>query len=285
MLRAVADAFNNGDHLLIEAGTGTGKSLAYLLPAIAWSIQNRSRVVISTNTINLQDQLYTKDVPDLLAVFAGLRGQPVEGDSRFQQFARQAGGAAGGPGQGAQQLPLPAAAGRHAQPGRSERRRAAGAGQGAGLAGADNHRRPGRDLSVGRPRGSHLGAAGHAKAARAATERCETSQGGRCFFYRNRRQADSAHLLIVNHALLLSDVAAGNRVLPAYRHLIVDEAHHLEDATTQQLSFSASQPRPGTHAGRRLPGGRRGRGGIVFDVRRRLEKAGLTPTVRQEMER
>ena len=65
MLCAVADAFNTQHHLMAEAGTGTGKSLAYLLPAIAHAAQNRERVVISTNTINLQDQLFQKDLPDL----------------------------------------------------------------------------------------------------------------------------------------------------------------------------------------------------------------------------
>src|SRR5512135_878669 len=68
MLRAVAEAFNTEQHLLVEAGTGTGKSLAYLLPAIYWAVQNGQRVVISTNTINLQDQLFLKDIPDLRKV-------------------------------------------------------------------------------------------------------------------------------------------------------------------------------------------------------------------------
>jgi len=65
MLRLVAQAFNESHHLLVEAGTGTGKSVAYLLPAACFAAQNGERVVISTNTINLQDQLYGKDIPDL----------------------------------------------------------------------------------------------------------------------------------------------------------------------------------------------------------------------------
>ena len=63
MLRLVADAFNVGDHLMIEAPTGTGKSLAYLLPAGEWAVKNSERVVIATHTINLQDQLLSKDIP------------------------------------------------------------------------------------------------------------------------------------------------------------------------------------------------------------------------------
>ncbi len=61
--------------------------------------------------------------------------------------------------------------------------------------------------------------------------------GGSCPFYRAKQAAQSAHLLIVNHALLLADIASGNRVLPEYDYLVIDEAHHLESATTSALSF------------------------------------------------
>ena len=78
MLRAVAQAFNDDSHLMVEAGTGVGKSLSYLIPAAYFAVQNGRRVVVSTNTINLQDQLYGKDIPDLQAVLA----QPGEGARR-----------------------------------------------------------------------------------------------------------------------------------------------------------------------------------------------------------
>ncbi|MCK5793949.1 MAG: 3'-5' exoribonuclease, partial [Anaerolineales bacterium] len=66
MLRAASRAISDGRHYLIEAGTGIGKSLAYLIPAALWATKNQQRVVISTNTINLQDQLISKDIPLLL---------------------------------------------------------------------------------------------------------------------------------------------------------------------------------------------------------------------------
>lgn len=284
MLAAVGDAFNNGDHLLIEAGTGTGKSLAYLLPAIAWSIQNHSRVVVSTNTINLQDQLFTKDVPDLLAVFQGLRDQPADGDSRFQQFARQASGL---------RVALVKGRSNYLCPRRLDAMRSR-----ADLS-DDELRVLARVLvwlaqtTTGDRAEIFLwGGREEAIWARLATEsgsctaeRCETSQGGRCFFYRNRRQADSAHLLIANHALLLSDVAAGNRVLPEYRHLIVDEAHHLEDATTRQLGYSATQPMLERMLNDVYPEGGDGHGGMLYDVRRRTEKIGLSPSIKQTLDR
>ncbi len=65
--------------------------------------------------------------------------------------------------------------------------------------------------------------------------------GGRCPFYQARQRAHSSHIIVVNHALLLADVATGNRVLPEYDTLIIDEAHHLESATTNALSFYTSQ--------------------------------------------
>ena len=65
MIENVAKAFNENKISLIEAGTGTGKSLAYLIPAIHWALQNKERVIVSTNTINLQEQLIKKDIPFL----------------------------------------------------------------------------------------------------------------------------------------------------------------------------------------------------------------------------
>jgi DNA polymerase-3 subunit epsilon/ATP-dependent DNA helicase DinG len=72
------------------------------------------------------------------------------------------------------------------------------------------------------------------------TENC-LKRGGICPFYRARQAALSAHILVVNHALLLADVATGNRVLPEYNYVIIDEAHHLEEATTNALSFRITQ--------------------------------------------
>ncbi|HSV85067.1 MAG TPA: helicase C-terminal domain-containing protein, partial [Levilinea sp.] len=72
-------------------------------------------------------------------------------------------------------------------------------------------------------------------------ETCMTRAGGGCPFYNARQAAQAAHLVIVNHALLLADVSTGNRVLPEYSFLIIDEAHHLESATTNALSYRVAQ--------------------------------------------
>jgi Rad3-related DNA helicase len=70
---------------------------------------------------------------------------------------------------------------------------------------------------------------------------CLYVRDGSCFLHRARKRADAAHLLVVNHALLLSDVRAAGNVLPQYQRLIVDEAHHLEDEATSQFGFVASE--------------------------------------------
>src|ERR1039457_1921250 len=77
MAVAVAQALANGEHLAVEAGTGVGKSLAYLVPAILFAVANKKKAVISTHTINLQEQLTEKDFPMLAGVLGALP-EPVK---------------------------------------------------------------------------------------------------------------------------------------------------------------------------------------------------------------
>jgi DNA polymerase-3 subunit epsilon/ATP-dependent DNA helicase DinG len=118
-------------------------------------------------------------------------------------------------------------------------------------------------------------------------ERCQSEMGGRCFFYRIRRAAEAAHVIVVNHALLMADAATGHRVLPEYRRLIVDEAHHLEDAVTDQLSFkvdgftmgqlfSTLYAAPGAGMAPRGAAGR-GRGGAAPGPQAAPRSTGLLP--------
>ena len=287
MLRAVADAFNNGDHVLIEAGTGTGKSLAYMLPAMAWALQNRRRVVVSTNTINLQDQLFTKDLPDIEQVFAALRSgdaSALAGDTSLRHLAEQADGF---------QVALMKGRSNYLCPRRLDAMRS------RDDLDADELKMLARvlvwltqtttgdraELSLPTSRDRAIWGRLATEVGGCSAERCESSQGGRCFFYRNRREADGAHVIVVNHALLLADVAVGGRALPEYAHLIIDEAHHLEDAITQQLSFTASQPDLERLLDDIYPEGGQGERGVLYDLRKRLARGGLSATVRQDMDR
>ncbi|GAB4472653.1 MAG: helicase C-terminal domain-containing protein [Anaerolineales bacterium] len=220
MLQAVCEALSYGKHILIEAGTGTGKSMAYLIPAALWSIQNRSRVVISTNTINLQDQLINKDIPDLTAALGlKLHAVVVKGRSnylclrRFESFYRR------GP-QNADEARLLAKILVWLQFTESGDR---------------------SEINLNNPAEREIWSSISADDEGCTIENCYQRTGGRCPFYRIRQASQGAHLIIVNHALLLSDIASGNRVLPDYDYLIVDEAHHLEDATTNALSFSLTR--------------------------------------------
>lgn len=220
MLRSVAEAFNHGDHLMVEAGTGTGKSIAYLLPAIHWALTNGERVVISTNTINLQDQLLTKDIP-LLRDTLGLdfKAAILKGRNNYL-------------------CPRRLETLRRRKPTTVDQLRVYAKvliwllNSQSGDRSEINLRGPAENGAWGRMSADNEGC---------TLERCHTQMNDTCPFYKARRQADAAHIVIVNHALLLADVAVGNNVLPKYNYVVLDEAHHLEDATTNGLSFRLDQ--------------------------------------------
>lgn len=220
MLRAVTDAISRGQHLLVEAGTGVGKSFAYLIPAALWSMQNGMRVVISTNTINLQDQLISKDIPDLqealdIDLFATiLKGRSNYLCPRRMEILRRR-----GPANAEEMRVLAKVIVWLYQGGSGER----------------------VDINLNGPIEREIWSRMSAADDGCTADNCLKYTGGACPFYRSRQAAQSSHIIIVNHALLLADVATGNRVLPDYEYLIVDEAHHLEGATTNALSFRATQ--------------------------------------------
>ncbi len=220
MLRAATRAISEGRHYLIEAGTGIGKSLAYLIPAAIWSSINQHRVVISTNTINLQDQLISKDIPLLLNTLElDCKAAVLKGRSNYL-------------------CPHHLETLRKSKPKNVDEMRVIGkilvwlesslsGDRGEINLNGQNERRVWNRIS-----------ADHEDC---STEGCLKRTGGRCPFYQARQRAHSSHIIVVNHALLLADVATGNRVLPEYDTLVIDEAHHLESATTNALSFYTSQ--------------------------------------------
>ncbi len=220
MMQAIAASFNDGGHLLVEAGTGTGKSLAYLLPAVHWAHANGLRVVVSTNTINLQEQLYHKDLPDLAKILPfEFHAAVLKGRSHYLCPARLNTIRRSGPASPEEMrvlckvlLWLP------------------------GTVTGD-----GDELFLPNPLERAIWSRLSADSETCTPERCAAYAQGQCFFYRARQAAEAAHVVIVNHALLLADIAVDNRALPEYQYLIVDEAHHLEDATTQQLGFTVDR--------------------------------------------
>jgi DNA polymerase-3 subunit epsilon/ATP-dependent DNA helicase DinG len=216
MLRAVANALSNGKHLMVEAGTGVGKSFAYLIPAALFAMQNNTRVVISTNTINLQDQLIRKDIPDLMAALKlNLRAAVLKGRANYLCPRRL------------DNL-------RHFGPRNADEMRVLAKVLVWQISDSSGDRNA-INLNGNAEREVWLRISADDDAC--TTETCMRRTGGACPFNRARTAAQSAHLLVVNHALLLSDVAAQGKVLPDYSYLIVDEGHHLESATTNALSF------------------------------------------------
>lgn len=220
MLRAVTRAFNESRHLLVEAGTGTGKSMAYLLPAVHFAVQNGERVVISTNTINLQEQLFNKDIPDLRQILPfDFTACVLKGRNNYLCQRRLA-------------------ILRHSSSLQLTEMRVL-----AKILVWLPHTRTGDKNELFLPSAEEQAVWFRvcSEAETCTGDRCPYRRRNQCFFFRARRAAEGSHLIVVNHALLLSDVAVENRVLPEYHYLIVDEAHHLEDATTKQLSFEIDQ--------------------------------------------
>jgi len=266
MTQAVAEALNNGRHLIVEAGTGTGKSIAYLLPAILFALGNNVPVVVSTNTINLQEQLMGKDIPDLIGALQGdadeLRYTQLKGRNNYLCLRRW------------NLL-------RHSQ----------------ALA-LDEVKflmrtlvwaattQTGDRVELTLRRGEPLlwnRVCAHGEGCLGA--QCAYQRRGNCFLYGARRKAESAHLIVVNHALLLSDMAAGSKVLPDFAHLIIDEAHHLEEEATEQWGFRVAERDVGEHLDRlshKVEG--EDYAGILFELGGHLRGSTLPAQLRKEVD-
>lgn len=216
MAQEVRRAFDRGEHVLIEAGTGVGKTLAYLLPAARWARQNSRRVIISTNTINLQEQLLHKDLPLLQAT---LDPPPVASLLK---------------GRGNYLCPRRTGALLRRGPANLDELRVLG----KVLVWLQENRSGDRgQITLRGPSESHVWSRLSAEDPQCSLERCRSEMNGSCPFFRARKAAESAHLVVVNHALLLADAASEHHVLPPYNSLILDEAQHLEAAVSDAFGF------------------------------------------------
>ncbi len=227
MAATIARIYNDGGVGLIEAGTGVGKSLGYLVPALRWAAANGERTVVSTNTINLQEQLVGKDLPflkdaldDQQVRFALLKGWRNYLCLLRLEQARTAGGAL-------------------FEKGTEEEL--------AGIAAWAERTSDGTvsDLPVA-PRGEVWD---EVAAEPDLCLRAKCPHFEKCFLFKARRHAAQADVIVVNHHLLLSDVAVRRAsqnwtdaaVLPAYTRLVVDEGHHLEDAAAAHLGATVTR--------------------------------------------
>ncbi|MFT4974629.1 MAG: ATP-dependent DNA helicase DinG [Myxococcota bacterium] len=211
----VARSLNEGHISISEAGTGTGKSLAYLVPAVLWALKNENRVAVATYTINLQAQLVSSDIPVLHR--AGIRFEHALLKGRSNYICRRRLG--------------------------EEAEREGAEPVLRDVAKWAETAAEGSRADLGFPLNEEqwdLIASDHDQTLRA---RCP--HFGECFYYQARRRAARAHIVVVNHHLLLADLlvkgeTGGDGILPRFDRVVLDEGHHLEDAATslfqQQLT-------------------------------------------------
>ncbi len=223
MSREVANGLNKAGFVVAEAGTGTGKSMAYMMPAVEWAVSNRGlgqRVVISTNTKNLQEQLFFKDVPSLFSARNGdfkavlLKGRSnylcldkwktvmTDINQRLSQDERS------------RILPLVLWV---------KQTRTGDIAENASFQLANN-------------RG--LWQKFIAEPSYCPGKACASYKD--CFLMKAREHARNADLVIVNHALLFSDLATGNSILGEFQNLIIDEAHNVEKTAANHLGTRLS---------------------------------------------
>ncbi|HYU08662.1 MAG TPA: helicase C-terminal domain-containing protein [Gemmatimonadales bacterium] len=228
MAAYIADAYNDGGIALLEAGTGVGKSFAYLVPALEWARHNGERTIVSTNTINLQEQLVGKDLPILARAFStGERAVTfalLKGWRNYLCLSRLEQARAGqeslfDDGRAAELESIAGWASRTADGSLS-----------------DLVEEPSSDVWDAVAAESDL------------CTRLKCPHFDRCFVFAARRRAAEADVVVVNHHLLASDlavrIASDNwqeaAVLPPYRRLVLDEAHHLEDVAAHHLGTQVS---------------------------------------------
>jgi ATP-dependent DNA helicase DinG len=246
MAEAVRHAIETGEHLAVQAGTGTGKSLAYLVPAVRHAVTTSSTVVVATATIALQRQLIDRDLPRLVAALKPLLDtEPVfailKGRRNYLCLHRQKGGVADDP-QDALFEPaaLSDSAGGPTSPlGRQVKRLNEWAEQ--TTTGDRDELVPGvpdaawRQVSVSAQ--ECIGA-----------QRCPF--GSRCFAEKARDAAGRADIVVTNHALLAIDATSEIDVLPDHDVVIIDEAHDLVDRVTSATTGELSGPAVDTAARR-----------------------------------
>jgi len=218
MIREVGEALESDAHLLAEAGTGTGKSLGYLIPALYYALKEEKPIVISTHTIQLQEQLRLRDLPLLgEAAPAPFRAAVLKGRSnylclrKFEQLASAPDFA-------------------------MSEEDAVALGQMLVWL-TETERGEAEELSLsGGTRDVWDAAASDADSC--LNRMCPWFR--KCFYHRARHEAGRADLVVTNHALLLTDLQAERRLLPAYDRLIIDEAHHLEETAAMHLGWNVS---------------------------------------------
>ncbi len=219
LLKSIANAFNKGQVGAFEAGTGVGKSYAYLIPAILWAAQNKERVVISTGTINLQQQLSEKDIPAAQKILGKeVKAILVKGRNNYVCLRRL------------EEL------GKERDLFTNESEALEKIREWAKTSPSGSR----SDLSFFPPENVWSRVASESDACMGL--HCPFRD--KCFVMSLRREASDAQILVVNHHLLFADIESrmngvgydDSAVLPPYRRIVFDEAHGIENAATSFFS-------------------------------------------------
>ncbi|RCW51557.1 MULTISPECIES: helicase C-terminal domain-containing protein [unclassified Halanaerobium] len=219
----VIDSFNSSKYSFIEAGTGTGKSFAYLIPALFWNKINSTRVVVSTNTINLQEQLINKDLVLLNRVLPfSFNSVLVKGRGnylclrKFRNFKKDF---------------------------KNKNENSVKDKLFVQLVDWKNTTKSGERSEIKFPLPSDIWMDIASESDLCLKSKCPYFS--KCFFMNARKKVFTADILIVNHHLLLSDArlkqetgSVDRGILPNYNNLIIDEAHNIEEIATDHLSYS-----------------------------------------------
>lgn len=212
MMNDVNYALQTSMHAVIEAGTGTGKSLAYLLPALFKAKTDEESIIVSTHTVQLQEQLMERDLPILKQVLPfSFDVQVLKGRNHYvclRKFEQQMNDTYGqNYDEWFTKLQLL-----------------------MWLTETTTGDVEELQLSSG---GKRLWYTIQSDANSCLNRKCPWFS--RCFYHRARQKAQQAHLVITNHALLFTDLTNDHRLLPKYEHVILDEAHHLEHVASEHF--------------------------------------------------
>jgi len=255
MAEAVGQALDDGTHLLVQAGTGTGKSFGYLAPVLMWTADTDQRAVVATATLALQAQLANKDIPVALDAVAQVTGRRpttavVKGRGNYACLLRVRDGV------GLEQEAMLGGAEI------AEAARSSGA-SAASVLGAevvalrewvdDEARRGGLADRDDAPRHSPKAWSQVAVGVRECVGSQKCPYAAECFVEESRRRAQDADLVVTNHALLAVDAMQGHSVLPEHTVVVIDEAHELVDRVTSAASQELSPQMTERVARRAMP--------------------------------
>lgn len=213
MAKTLLKGFTEAEDIIIEAGTGTGKTLGYLIPSLWWAKKNGEKVIVATHTITLQEQIFFKDLPSLSGILPfTFNTALLKGRSNYiclKSFKEQKSSL------------------QHLSP----------------------RERLERAITLSWLEETNIGEFGEltqinindlAKRYGCDNRLCQPGDcryRQPCYYLEARKRAEEADLVVINHSLLLADIKTKNRVLPEYHNLIVDEAHNLYPTALRQLGF------------------------------------------------